>query len=142
MLRADCACSCSFLPRLFKKSLIDSGFQRLTDRRTTCWPTCFPWTESGLIASCSFALATWRDRNRGTLYYLAPLAFALTALRLAGRLLGMFGGQTWLDSLSYKIYFPAVFVANALLMIWFFGLAGERANDWHETWCGSGMWLS
>jgi hypothetical protein len=47
----------------------------------------FPLMLSFLLASCCFAVATWSDRNRGGWYYLAPIAFAINALRLLARIL-------------------------------------------------------
>jgi hypothetical protein len=85
----------------------------------------FPLMLSYLFASCSFAVATWTDKNRGGWYYLAPIANGLNALRLLGRLLSTFGGQRWLDGLNERFYFPAVLTINVLLVIWFFALTRE-----------------
>ena len=54
---------------------------------------------------------------------LATTAFTLNALRLLGRILSTFAGQTWPSGLDDKFYFPAVFVINALLVAWLFHLA-------------------
>jgi hypothetical protein len=88
----------------------------------------FPLMLSFLLASCAFATATWKDRNRGWWYYLAPIAFGLNALRLLGRMLSTFAGQAWLDGLNNNLYFPAVFTINTLLAVWFFRLAGEHGE--------------
>lgn len=91
----------------------------------------FPLRLSYLLASCAFAVATWADRHRGRWYYLAPAAYILNALRLLGRMLSTFAGQKWLDGLNDKFYFPGVFIANALILIWFIVLAREEpvANE-------------
>ncbi len=47
----------------------------------------FPLMLSYLVCSCSFAVAAWKDKGRSRWYYLAPIAFALNALRLLGRVL-------------------------------------------------------
>lgn len=86
----------------------------------------FPLMLSYLLTSCAFAVATWTDRFRGRWYYLAPIAYVLNALRLLGRILSTFAGQRWLDSLNDRLYFPAVFVINALLLIWFVVLGREQ----------------
>ena len=86
----------------------------------------FPLMLSYLLASCAFAAATWTDRHRGVWYWLAPVAYVLNALRLLGRILSTFAGQHWLDGLNDQLYFPAVFVINTLILIWFLVLAREE----------------
>jgi hypothetical protein len=86
----------------------------------------FPLMLSFLLASCSFAVATWTDRNRGGWYYLGPVAYATNALRLLGRILSDFLGQHWLDGLNGQLYFPIISCINALLLLWFLVLARER----------------
>lgn len=82
----------------------------------------FPLRLSVLLTSCCFLAATWTERRKGRWYVLAPVAFALNALRLLGRLLSTFAGQGWLNGFNGKLYFPAVFVTNLLLALWFFHL--------------------
>lgn len=109
-----------------------SGAEReLILQRFTLWNEIvrgwsFPLRLSYLLASCAFAVATWADRQRGHWYYLAPAAYILNALRLLGRTLSTFAGQKWLDGLNDKFYFPGVFIANALILIWFIMLAREE----------------
>jgi len=71
------------------------------------------------------AIATWSDRNRGAWYYLAPIAFAINALRLLARILSTFLGQHWLDDIN-RLYFPIVFCINTLLFLRFLALAREK----------------
>jgi hypothetical protein len=40
-------------------------------------------------------------------------------------MLSSFAGQHWLDGFNGKLYFPAVFVINSLLALWFFYFARE-----------------
>jgi len=80
----------------------------------------FPLRLSALLASCCFLAATLTDSGKGVWHLLAPVAFALNALRLLGRLLSTFAGQTWLDGFNGRFYFPTVFVINSLLALWFF----------------------
>ena len=86
----------------------------------------FPLMLSFLLASCSFAVATWNDTIRGRWYYLAPIAFVLNALRLLARILSTFVGQSWLAGFNDKLYFPAVLIINTLLLIWWFVLVREQ----------------
>jgi hypothetical protein len=88
----------------------------------------FPLMLSYLIASCAFAVATWTDLHRGKWYWLAPVAYVLNAVRLLGRILSTFAGQSWLNGLNDKLYFPIVFLINTLVMIWFVLLAKEENN--------------
>jgi hypothetical protein len=78
-----------------------------------------------LLASCSFLAATWTETGKGVWYSLGPAAFALNALRLLGRLAGMFAGMAWLNTLNGSLYFPSVVFINTLLALWFFYLAGH-----------------
>jgi hypothetical protein len=80
----------------------------------------FPLRLSGFLASCCFLAATLTESGKGPWHMLAPVAFALNALRLLGRLLSTFAGQAWLDGLNGRFYFPAVLVINSLLALWFF----------------------
>jgi hypothetical protein len=89
----------------------------------------FPLMVSYLLASCSFAIATWTDKNRGGWYYLAPVAYGLNALRLLGRILSTFVGQKWLDGLNDRFYFPGVLTINSLLVIWFFVQAKDSKEE-------------
>jgi hypothetical protein len=89
----------------------------------------FPLRLSAFLASCAFALAT--SNETGGWRKLAQIAFVLNALRLLGRLLSTFGGQHWLDSFNDSLYFPVVFVINAMLLLWFAFMArsgGEEAS--------------
>ena len=86
----------------------------------------FPLMLSFLLASCSFAVATWKDTIRGGWYHLAPIAYVLNALRLLGRIMSTFAGQSWLNGFNDKLYFPAVLLINTLLLIWFVVLAREN----------------
>jgi hypothetical protein len=89
----------------------------------------FPQLLSYLLASCAFAVATWQDVRRARWYYLAPIAYALNALRLLGRMLSNYAGLAWLNGLNENLYFPTVFTINLLLVIWFFHLASNELND-------------
>jgi hypothetical protein len=86
----------------------------------------FPLLLSYLLASCAFGTAAWMDRRRGLWYYLAPVAYALNAVRLLGRILSTFAGQHWLDGLNDKLYFPVVFIINLMVLVWFLVLAREE----------------
>ena len=88
----------------------------------------FPLLLCYLIASCAFVAATWKDAGRGGFHILAPAAYALNALRLLARMLGMFAGQAWVGAFNGELYFPAAFAINALLAIWFFALAREKTE--------------
>jgi hypothetical protein len=81
-----------------------------------------------LGASCCFAFATWSERKRGGWYYLAPIAFAINAVRLLGRILSTYLGQHWLDGLNGQLYFPIVFSVHLLLFLWFLALAREKPD--------------
>jgi hypothetical protein len=83
----------------------------------------FPLLLSHLALSCGFCLATWKSEGW---YRLGPLAFLLNGLRLVGRILSMFAGQRWLESLNNTAYFPAVLVINVMLIVWFLLLAKEK----------------
>lgn len=83
----------------------------------------FPLLLSHLLASCCFLAATWPGPGEHAWLSLAPVAFALNALRLAGRIAGMFAGVTWLGALNGRLYYPFVLVINWLLMGWFAYLA-------------------
>lgn len=79
----------------------------------------FPLLLSGLIARTCFAIATgdagpgWRR--------LASIAFAVTALRTFGRLLGSYTGVAWLGFLdSFALYLVLVFLTNGMLAVWLF----------------------
>jgi hypothetical protein len=89
----------------------------------------FPLMLSYFLSSCSFAVATWKDREQTNWRYLAPIAFALNALRLVGRLLNNYAGQKWLDGLNGTLYFPAVLTVDMLLIMWFFFLARHTAGE-------------
>jgi hypothetical protein len=81
----------------------------------------FPLMLSYLLSSCLFAFAVFKDKDswRGV----ATIAFSLNALRLLGRILSTFAGQTWLAGLNDSFYFPAVATINLLLFAWFLHLA-------------------
>jgi len=84
----------------------------------------FPLLAAHLVASAAFAGASFKDS--GPWHRVATLAFLLNAVRLLGRLLSTFTGQTWLADLNDRFYFPAVLVINVLLMLWLFRLAREH----------------
>ena len=86
----------------------------------------FPLRLSALVSSCAFAVAI---REQGFWRRLGQFAFALNALRLLGRFLATFAAQHWLDSFNNRLYFPVVFVINAMLSVWFFYLAKESSAD-------------
>jgi hypothetical protein len=83
----------------------------------------FPLLLSHFVSSCGFCLATWNSEGW---YRLGPIAFLLNGLRLIGRILSMFAGQRWLESLNNNTYFPAVLVVNLMLTVWFLLLAKEQ----------------
>lgn len=85
--------------------------------------TYFPLLLSGLIARTCFAIATW-NAGPGWLR-LASIAFAITALRTFGRLLGSYSGVAWLDFLGgFTLYLVLVFLTNGMLAVWLFKRAG------------------
>lgn len=88
----------------------------------------FPLLLAHFLASCCFLVVTASEAGKGAWYALAPVAFGLNALRLIGRLVGIFTGQKWLEALNGRLYFPAVLVINSLLALWFFYLAGPGAD--------------
>jgi hypothetical protein len=88
----------------------------------------FPLLLTHLLASVCFLAATWTELGKGGWFYFAPVAFALNALRLAGRIAGTYAGVAWLEPLNRRLYFPAVLVINLLLTAWFFYLATHAAN--------------
>src|SRR5262245_11992577 len=92
----------------------------------------FPLMLSYLLSSCAFAMATWKTKGKNGWYLLAPIAFVLNAFRLTGRLLSNYAGQTWLNGLNERLYFPTVLTINTLLLIWFLLLA-KRAGAEGET---------
>jgi hypothetical protein len=81
-----------------------------------------------LLASICFLIATWRGVGRWS--WLAPAAFGLNALRLLGRLLSTFAGQSWLDAFNgMPLHFILVVPINGMLAAWFFWLATERSLE-------------
>jgi hypothetical protein len=85
----------------------------------------FPLLLAGFIASCCFAVATWRGEGRW--HRLASLAFALNALRLLTRLLDDYAGATWLAPFnSLPAYLAGVVAVNAMLAAWLFGKARDE----------------
>src|SRR5580704_5518920 len=71
----------------------------------------FPLLLAHVLASICFVVATWERRGRW--WWLAPAAFAVNAVRLLGRVLSMFAGQSWLSPLNgLPIYFPLVAIIN------------------------------
>jgi len=88
----------------------------------------FPQMMSYLLASASFVAATWRDVGRARWYCLAPIAYALNALRLLGRVSSNYLGQSWLNGLNENLYFPGVLVVNTLLVIWFLLVAKHEGT--------------
>lgn len=93
---------------------------------TTAW--YFPLLLAHLVASCCFFRVTWIDWDRGVWFRLAPCAFFLNALRLVARMLSMFAGQTWLDSLNKTLYSPLVCIVNVLLIAWFLNLHRQQSE--------------
>jgi hypothetical protein len=88
----------------------------------------FPLLLTHLLASVCFLAATATELGKGGWFYFAPLAFALNALRLVGRIAGTYAGVAWLEPLNGRLYFPAVLVINGLLVLWFFSLATTGMN--------------
>ena len=62
------------------------------------------------------------------------MAFLLTALRLAGRMLSMFAGLTWLEGFNGTLYFPSVLAVNLLLIGWFLYLYRQEVNTGTCPW--------
>lgn len=81
----------------------------------------FPLMLSYMLSSCAFAFASLKENDGWA--EVATIAFSLNVLRLLGRMLSTYAGQTWLSGLNDKLYFPAVFVINGLLLAWLFHLA-------------------
>ena len=98
----------------------------------------FPQMLSHLLAALSFGLATMKDRESWG--RLATMAFILNALRLLGRLLSTYGGQSWLAGLNDRFYFPAVALINGMIVVWFFQLARSEAAEpaWSSDSSGGG----
>jgi len=87
----------------------------------------FPLMLSFLLASLCLATATWQ--RLGKWWWLAPAAFLLNALRLLGRLLSNFAGQSWLDAFNnLPLYFTMVVVINGMLAAWLFLQSEETGN--------------
>ena len=82
----------------------------------------FPLLLSHFVSSCGYCVATWKSSGW---YRLGAIAFLLNDLRLVGRILSMFAGQRWLESLNNAAYLPAVLVVNVMLIVWFLLLAKE-----------------
>jgi hypothetical protein len=78
----------------------------------------FPLLAVHLGSSIAFTLACWPRRGGDRWDWLAAASFGLNGVRLAGRLLGGYGGMAWLGALSQALYFPAVVVVTTLLTIW------------------------
>lgn len=56
---------------------------------------------------------------RSKINLMIKVAFILNAVRLAGRLLGMYAGIHWLDNLSGTLYLPFVIIIYGLMAGWF-----------------------
>jgi hypothetical protein len=82
---------------------------------------------SYLLASVAWTVATWNDEPMW--HWLAPAAFIINALRLTGRIASGFAGQTWLDALNGRAYYPAVLVVNGCLVAWFILQAMASRTD-------------
>jgi hypothetical protein len=93
---------------------------------TAAW--YFPLLLAHLFAACCFLRVTSTEWRRGGWFRVAPCAFLLNALRLAGRMLSMFAGQTWLEGFSGNLYFPSVLAVNLLLIGWFLCLYRQDVN--------------
>jgi hypothetical protein len=93
---------------------------------TAAW--YFPLLLAHLLAACCFLRVTSTEWRRGGWFRLAPCAFLLNALRLAGRMLSMFAGQTWLEGFNGALYFPSVLAVNLLLIGWFLYLCRQEVN--------------
>jgi hypothetical protein len=87
----------------------------------------FPLRLSAFLASCTFVVAT--SNEKAGWYRLGQIAFVLNSLRLLGRLLSTFAGQHWLDAFNNTFDFPAVFLINSMLVLWFIYLAGNGADE-------------
>jgi hypothetical protein len=62
-------------------------------------------------------------------YLLGPIAFSLDGLRLLGRPLATFAGQSWLKGLNGTAYFPTALVINIAIALWLLCLAKGKEND-------------
>jgi hypothetical protein len=78
----------------------------------------FPLLTVHLGSTIAFTFACWPRRGGDRWDWLAAAAFGLNGIRLAGRLLGGYGGVAWLGALSQAWYFPLVAVVMTLLTIW------------------------
>jgi hypothetical protein len=130
---------CELTHRSLDYFLVGTNWARQLDRSTglaresllqrfTLWNDIthawyFPLLLSHLLASFCFLRVTWIEAGADFWSGLAPMAFGLNALRLLGRLLSMFAGQSWLNGLNARLYFPAVLLINLLLLAWFLHLA-------------------
>ena len=47
---------------------------------------------------------------------------------MLGRILDTYLGRAWLSGLNDRFYFPAVFVINLLLALWFYSLATRPSS--------------
>jgi hypothetical protein len=93
---------------------------------TAAW--YFPLLLAHLLAACCFLRVTSIEWRRGGWFRLAPCAFLLNAVRLAGRMLSMFAGQTWLEGFNSTLYLPSVLAVNLLQIGWFLNIYRQELN--------------
>jgi hypothetical protein len=69
-----------------------------------------------LLSSVCFAVATWDRDDKWN--RIVALAFVLTAIVCAGRIVEGYMGQTWLAGPNHAAYFPAVLLSVGTLAAW------------------------
>lgn len=69
-----------------------------------------------MLGSICYAAATWDTRNRWN--QIVAIAFAVNAVRLAGRLAEGYMGQAWLSPVNDAVYFPATLLIYGTVATW------------------------
>jgi|SRR5688572_11255453 len=104
---------------LVKNSILDkyAAFQSI--KGALYFPLLFSQGISSAIIAYLFS--TKQKEN-----YLIKVAFGVNAVRIAGRLGGMFLHVKWLDSFSGTLYLPLVIIIFGLLVFWFIKSKPDR----------------
>jgi hypothetical protein len=97
---------------LVKNSILDKYVAFQSVQSALYFPLLFSQAISSVIVA-------WLFSSKPKLNYLIKIAFAVNAIRLAGRLGGMFLHVKWLNSFSSTLYLPLVILIFGLLIIWF-----------------------
>jgi hypothetical protein len=101
-----------------KKVLLDnySAFQSV--QYALYFPLMLTQAIGSIILSIIFS-------NRQKVNLLLKTAFALNAIRLAGRLIGMFLHINWFDSFSGSLYLPSIIIIYGLITVWLIKVKDE-----------------